>query len=112
MPAGPFTAQLLDTTAASTARAWTSICLLNPGSSLIVSGLEAGGRVQVWMSNLDAPPTALPSAGDGTVQWGSDITADEADQISATYRWVSVIKSAAAGSPTETKAVLTGRAFA
>ena len=75
---------------------WYQVDFLEPPFSVSVKGFASGDVVQIWVSNeYDQPSAVSPAAGDGTFQYGGDIATDTAREITASYRWLRVRKSAA-----------------
>jgi hypothetical protein len=78
--------------------------------SVQLYGFAAGDVAQIYVSNLYAKPAAVePAAGDGTKQYGADISADEVVEITASYRWTRARKSVAGAAPATTVARIQGR---
>jgi hypothetical protein len=109
MPAGPIIpVQILKQTAALTTRAWYQCCMLRENFSMLVSNIESGGQVQIYVSNLQSPPTTAFAAGDGTAPYGQPLTSDTAVEISAMYQNICAVKIAAGSTPVQTAALLYG----
>lgn len=91
--------------------AWRDIHELDVPFSVLFSGFAAtGDTAQLWMSNLVTQPSSgNPVAGDRSVQYGGNVTAAVIVEVTAPYRWIRAIKSAAAGSPEITYVDIAGR---
>jgi hypothetical protein len=90
--------------------AWFRVDGLDSPFTVSAVGFETGDVAQVWASNeVTEPGAAAPAAGDGTFQYGSDITEDSWMEVTPSFRWMRMIKTAAAGSPATTKGRIQGR---
>lgn len=93
--------------------AWVKVDALVAPITATVHGFATGDVAEIWVSNkyaIPASPAVEPVAGDGTFQYGGDISSDTAVEITGNFRWLRVRKSAAAGSPATTVAEVQGRA--
>lgn len=90
--------------------AWFQVDKLDSPFTVSAVGFATGDVAQVWVSNEVAEPAAAaPATGDGTFQYGSDISGDEWVEVTPSFRWMRMIKTAAAGSPATTKGRIQGR---
>lgn len=77
---------------------WYYIGRWTPGWTVITTGIAAGDKTQIWLSNKpsDTPPTAFTAA-QGAFQLGNDITADGVVEVDSTHSWIAIRKTAFAG---------------
>jgi hypothetical protein len=97
-----FWVEALNGTPISDGVGWLDASDFNVPFSVVVEGMSGADRVQVRVSNADAQPGPT----DDEQLFGSELTTAGILEVTAAYRWVKVMKSAADASPGTTIAKL------